>query len=94
MAKKLIRRFLPDAHKIRDHKHLRVFGTLLHDPNIWHLNRHSVAGAFAVGLFMAFVPMPLQMIPAAALMALTSNEPSRNGFQTRTNSVVIHSHEI
>src|SRR3989344_5415084 len=67
MAKKLIRRYLPDAHKMRDHKHLRVFGRLLHDPNLWHLNRRSVAGAFAIGLFMAFVPMPLQMIPAAAL---------------------------
>jgi len=32
MAKKLIRRYLPDAHKIRDHKHLRLFGTLLPDP--------------------------------------------------------------
>jgi len=29
MAKKLIRRYLPDAHKIRDHKHLRLFGSLL-----------------------------------------------------------------
>ncbi|HSD96957.1 MAG TPA: DUF2062 domain-containing protein [Sulfuricaulis sp.] len=67
MAKKLIRRYLPDAHKIRNHKHLRLFGTLLHDPNLWHLNRRSVAGAFAIGLFMAFVPMPFQMIPAAAL---------------------------
>lgn len=67
MAKKFIRRYLPDPHKIRDHKHLRLFGKLLHDPNLWHLNRHSVSGAAAVGLFMAFVPMPFQMIPSAAL---------------------------
>lgn len=67
MAKKLIRRYLPNPHKIRDHKHLRLFGRLLHDPNLWHLNRRSVSGAAAIGLFMAFVPMPLQMIPAAAL---------------------------
>lgn len=70
MAKKLIRRYLPEAHRIRDHKHLRLFGRLLHDPNLWHLNRRSVSGAFAVGLFMAFVPMPFQMIPAAALAIL------------------------
>ena len=67
MTKKFIRRYLPDPHKIRDHKHLRLFGKLLHDPNLWHLNRHSVSGAAAVGLFMAFVPMPFQMIPSAAL---------------------------
>src|SRR3989344_6938083 len=70
MAKKLIRRYLPDPHKIRDHKHLRLFGTLLHDPNLWHLNRRSASGAFAVGLFMAFVPLPFQMLPAAALAIL------------------------
>lgn len=67
MARKFIRRHFPDPHKIRAHKHMRLFGTLLHDPNLWHLNRRSASGAFAVGLFMAFVPMPFQMIPAAAL---------------------------
>jgi len=70
MAKKYIRRYFPDPHKIREHKHLRIFGTLLHDPNLWHLNRRSASGAFAVGLFMAFVPMPFQMIPAAAAAIL------------------------
>lgn len=67
MAKKLIKRLMPDAHKVRSHKHLKFFGTLLHDPGLWHLNRRSASGGVAVGLFMAFSPMPLQMILAAVI---------------------------
>lgn len=66
MPKKFIRRYLPDYHKIRSHKHLKVFGDLIHDPNLWHLNRRSVAGAMTVGLFSAFIPVPFQMVIAAA----------------------------
>ena len=65
MPKQLIKRFMPDQQKIRDHKHLQFLGTLLHDPNILHLNRRSVSGAFSVGLLMAFVPVPFQMVLAA-----------------------------
>ncbi len=67
MPKKLIKRFLPDHRKIRDHEQLKRFGTRLHDPNLWHLSRRSVPGAFAIGLFIAFIPVPFQMIAAAAL---------------------------
>lgn len=65
MPKKLIKRLMPDHRTIREHKHLRFLGTLLHDPNLWHLNRRSASGAFAVGLLMAWVPVPFQMILAA-----------------------------
>lgn len=66
MPKKLIKRYMPDHATIRSHRHLRIFGTLLHDPNLFHLNRRSASGAFAVGLFVAFVPVPFQMLLAAA----------------------------
>ena len=76
MPKKLIKRYMPDPQKIKDNKHLKVFGTLLHNPHLWHMNRHSVAKAFAVGLFFAFIPVPFQMILAAGTAILVhSNLP-------------------
>ncbi|WKE67046.1 DUF2062 domain-containing protein [Gallaecimonas kandeliae] len=65
MPKKTIKRFMPDHATIRNHKHLKIFGSLVHEPNLWCLNRRSAAGAFAVGLFFAFVPVPFQMLLAA-----------------------------
>lgn len=44
----------------------RLFGRIVHDPDLWHINRRSVAGAVAIGLFVAFVPLPFQMVIAAA----------------------------
>lgn len=69
MPKRLIKRFLPDQHKIREHKHLRWLGKLLEDPNLLHLNRSSVSGAVSVGIFVALIPTPFQMV-IAALFAL------------------------
>ena len=67
MHRKLIRRYLPHHDTIRGHKHLSWLGSHLHDPNLWHLNRRSVSGAFAVGLFCAFIPVPFQMVIAALI---------------------------
>lgn len=67
MPKHLIRRYLPDPEHFIHHPALRFMGTRLADPNLWHLNRHSAAGAAFWGLWCAMLPMPLQMLPAAAL---------------------------
>jgi len=39
-------------------------------PMVWHLNRRSVAGGVAVGLFVSWIPVPLQMLLAAVLAAV------------------------
>ncbi len=81
---------MPDQKKIREHKRLRFLGTLLHDPNIFHLNRRSVSGAFSVGLFMAFVPVPLQMIFAAiGAIVLRVNLPISVALVWITNPLTI-----
>jgi len=69
MAKQLVKRLMdklvPDPEVIKRHKHLQFLGDRLHEPNLWHFNRHSVAKAFAVGLFCAWIPLPMEMVFAA-----------------------------
>lgn len=64
------KRVLPAHHVIREHKHLRVLGTLLHDPNLFHVNRHSAAGGVAIGLSIACLPLPGHMLIAAVCAIL------------------------
>lgn len=76
MPRRLFRKYLPDADQVRSHRWVANFGTLLHHPNLWHLNRDSVAGAVAIGLFSGLVPGPLQMLTALILaIALRRNVP-------------------
>ncbi len=42
-------------------------GKRLHDAEIWHLGRRSVAGGVGLGFFLAFIPLPIQMLIAAPL---------------------------
>lgn len=69
MPKNLLKRWSPDPVKIRNNPALKFLGVLLHDPYLFHLNRHSVAVAFFAGLFITFLPIPGQ-VPLAALAAL------------------------
>lgn len=57
--------------EVHEHKSLGIFGRLLDDPYLFHLNERSVPGAFAVGLFCAWIPLPSQMIFAAALAIIS-----------------------
>jgi uncharacterized protein (DUF2062 family) len=65
MPRKILRRYLPQPHQFQEHKHLRHLGERLSTPNLWHLNRRSVTRAVSIGLFIAFLPMPGQMLIAA-----------------------------
>ena len=67
MPRQFFRRHLPSPSSLREHSTLRPLGSLLHNPQIWHLHRRSVSGAVFIGLFCAFLPVPFQMFIAAAL---------------------------
>ncbi len=64
--RRLLRKVIPGRRDIRGHSFLRrVFGRPLFNPDLWHLSRNSVAWAMSIGLFMAWVPVPFQMVLAA-----------------------------
>lgn len=67
MARKFFKKYLPSNERVRNNRHIARFGGVLRHPNLWHLNRHSVAGGVAVGMFSGLVPGPLQMLTAALL---------------------------
>ncbi|MGL1956275.1 MAG: DUF2062 domain-containing protein [Colwellia sp.] len=90
MPKKFIKRIMPDHQSIKENKYLKIFGSLLHNPHLWHLNRHSVAKAFAIGLFFAFIPVPFQMILAAGVAIMVhGNLPLSLGLVWLTNPLTM-----
>ncbi len=67
MPKKYLKRYSPSPKTIRENKALAFLGEDIHRPNLWHMNRHSVSKAFAIGLFCTWLPFPLQTVIAALL---------------------------
>lgn len=90
MPRRYFKRYVPDHDKIREHKHLRLIRPLLNDPNLLHLNRRSISGAVAVGLFVAFIPVPFQMILAAiAAVLIRVNLPISVGMVWISNPITM-----
>jgi len=76
MPKKFFQKFLPSREAVRSKKYLAWLGKGLYHPSLWSLNRESIAGGFAIGLFAGLVPGPLQMLTAAVLaVPLKKNLP-------------------
>jgi uncharacterized protein (DUF2062 family) len=67
VPRKYFRKYLPDPEVVRSSRLVSWCGRWLHHPNLWHLNRRSVSGAVAIGLFSGLVPGPLQMLTALLL---------------------------
>jgi len=63
--RRTLKKYLPDHETIRKNPWLKPFESSLLHPRLWHLNRHSAAGAVAAGMFCGLIPGPLQMLGAA-----------------------------
>ena len=75
---------------MRQIKSLAVLGDWIYADNLWHINRYSASMAFFVGLFVAFMPIPGQMVAAASLALLfRCNLPLSVGLVWITNPVTM-----
>lgn len=90
MPRQLLKRYMPSPERIKRSKSLRFMGTILHDPSLWHLTRHSVARAVACGLFVAMLPIPMQMLLAACIAVMArANLPISVGLVWVTNPITM-----
>ncbi len=90
MLRKFFRKYLPDVDTVRSSRLVAPFGSWLQHPNLWCLNRRSVPGAVAIGLFCGLIPGPLQMIGALLLaIPLRRNIPVALLFTLYTNPLTI-----
>lgn len=52
---------------LANNRWLSWLGHRLHDPNLWHFGRRSVSRAAAVGMLVAFFPIPIHMVLVAPI---------------------------
>lgn len=90
MPKKTLKSIVPSPARMREIKSLSILGDWVYATNLWHINRYSSSMAFFVGLFVAFMPIPGQMIMAALLALLfRCNLPLSVGLVWITNPVTM-----
>lgn len=70
MTKKFIQRWLPQPDADGNYPEFAYFKESLKQRELLRLTRRSVSKAVAIGIFVAFVPMPFQMLLAGGLALL------------------------
>lgn len=86
MPKRTLKQFSPSPERLRKIKSLNLLGEWIYEPHLWHVTRYSASMAFFIGLFIAFIPIPGQMVLAAFLAyRLRCNLPLSVGLVWITN---------
>jgi len=70
MPRRVFKPLSRQRHFWKDRWFLRWASLLLDNGEYWSLNRRNVTRAFALGLFIAFIPLPIHAVGAAALALL------------------------
>lgn len=86
MPRRFFRKFAVKRDWIHSQWYLAPFRHMLHDQNLWGIRRRTVVPAFAIGLFISFIPLPGHIlmavlsalmfrvnVPIAAISTLVSN---------------------
>jgi len=64
MPRKIIEKILPCEQKIRKNKIIKLLGDKINGRHIWHLDIDTVSRGVAIGWFIGWLPIPIQMISA------------------------------
>ena len=91
MPRRVFKKFAVKRHELKEKWFLTPFRHLLHDHNLWGIRRKTVVPAFAIGLFVAFMPFPGHPVEAALLaLALRVNIPVAAVTTFVTNPVTMY----
>lgn len=69
MPRRLLKKITPHPYKLQNRWFVRLFGSRIAHPGLWSLQRRAVTGAFATGLAVCFLPLPIHL-PIAVLLAI------------------------
>lgn len=90
MFRRRIRQYLPTPEHFDQLVWARPFKRFLAHPNIWALNRKSIAGGVAAGLFCGLIPGPFQILGALVWVLVAKvNMPVAFATTLYTNPITI-----